>query len=194
MNFRFLIFPVLLFVSNLIAQNKFETVDGAAFKIDGLSFTLKKEVILKKFGKPAKIFEPQYECGFLSEAEQGNKYYSLDYGNIKFTGNSKEGYLLEEIRLGPALDHRVTFRNKLISHKTTKKEFESIFGSKISDAETTPSVPLKNTDVNDRGGFITDKKQIFTVEKVLYNKGGDDAFVFTFVNGLLSKIEYWSPC
>ena len=194
MNLRFLIFPLLLLVSNLSAQNKFETVDGAAFKIDGLSFTLKKEAILKKFGKPSKIFEPKYECGFLSEAEQGNKYYSLDYGNIKFTGNSKEGYLLEEIRLVPALHHKVTFRNKLISHKTTKKEFESIFGFKISGGETTTSVPITNRDVNDRGSFITDKKQLFTGEKVLYKKGGDDAFVFTFVNGLLSKIEYWSPC
>lgn len=161
MNLRFLIFPLLLLVSNLSAQKKIEIVDGADFKVDGFSFTLKKEVILKKFGKPAKIFEPKYECGFLSEAEQGNKYYSLDYGDIKFTGNSKEGYLLEEIRLGPALHHKIAFKNKLISHKTTKEEFESIFGCKISGDE-----------------------------KILYKKGGDDAFVFTFVNGLLSKIEY----
>jgi len=165
MNLRILILPLILLVFNLHGQGKFDTVDGFSFRIDGMSFTLKREVILKKFGKPLKVFEPNYECGFLSESEQGKKYYSLVYKHFKFTGNNKEGYLLEEILLEPALPNKVTFKSKALSHKTTVKEFEAIFGVKISGSE-----------------------------KVLYNKGADDAFVFTFIKGRLVKIEYWSPC
>lgn len=165
MHSRFLLLLLFLLMSSFYGQNDSKIIDSSFLKINGLGFSLKKEVIFKNFGKPARIFEPKYECGFLSEAEQGNKYFSLDYGNLTFTGNSKEGYQLEEIHFGPTLRHRVTFGKNLISHKTTKKEFEAIFGIKISGSE-----------------------------KVLYNKDADDAFIFTFSNDRLTKIEYWSPC
>jgi len=165
MHSRYLILSLFLLIPIIYGQNDSRTIDSSFLKINGLGFSLKKEVILKDFGKPARIFEPKYECGFLSEAEQGNKYFSLDYGNLKFTGNSKEGYQLEEIRFGPAFRHKVTFGKNQLSHKTTKKEFEAIFGLKISGSE-----------------------------KVLYNKDADDAFVFIFSNNRLTKIEYWSPC
>ncbi|CAM4328191.1 hypothetical protein SAMN06265348_11049 [Pedobacter westerhofensis] len=121
-----IIFPLLLIVSNLCAQTDYETMDGSAFRIDGQSFTLKKEVILRKYGKPIRIFEPKYECGFLSEDEQGMKFFSLDYGDLKFTGNNKEGYLLEEIVFKPALKRNITFRNTPLSHQTTIPDFESM--------------------------------------------------------------------
>lgn len=165
MNLRFLILSLMLLVFNVQAQDKFDTVNGSYFKIDGLSFTLKKQIILTKYGKPLREFEPEYECGFLSESEQGDKYYSLQYPHFKFTGNSKEGYLLEEIRFESGLRSKVTFKNKEISSKTTVKEFETIFGVKLDGHE-----------------------------KMLYFKGADDALIFTFVKGRLAKIEFWSPC
>ncbi|WP_133558767.1 hypothetical protein [Pedobacter duraquae] len=152
-------------MSNVYGQNDYEVMESSSLKINGSGFNLKKELILKSFGKPTRIFEPKYECGFLSEDEQGNKYFSLDYGNLKFTGNKKEGYQLEEIHFGPALRCKITFGKKLISHTTTRKEFESITGVKISGSG-----------------------------KTIYNKGADDAYIFTFVNDRLAKIEYWSPC
>lgn len=165
MKFRMIIFPLLLIVSNLCAQSDYETMDGPSLRIDGQSFTLKKEVILRKYGKPVRIFEPKYECGFLSEDGQGMKFFSLEYVDLKFTGNSKEGYLLEEIVFKPALKRNISFRHKPLSHQTTIPDFESIFGVKVSGSE-----------------------------KVIYNKGADDAYIFTFSKGKLLKIEYWSPC
>ncbi|WP_316779883.1 hypothetical protein [Pedobacter antarcticus] len=165
MNIRILILVLFLFVLNVHAQEKYQTIDGSSLKIEGLSFELRREVILKKFEKPLRIFEPKYECGFLSEAEQGNKYYSIEYKYFKFTGNSKAEYILEEIHFVPTMPHTITFRNKLISYKTTKKEFETIFGVKID------------------GDRI-----------LLHQMGKDDAFIFAFVNGRLSKLGYWSPC
>src|SRR5690606_13427992 len=111
-----------LLMSSLYGRNKSNIINGSFLKVNGLDFSLKKEVILKKFGKPTRIFEPKYECGFFSEAEQGLKYFSLDYGNLRFTGNSKEGYQVEEIQFSPRQQYRITFGKNLISHKTTKKE------------------------------------------------------------------------
>lgn len=165
MNIRILILPLFLFVLNVHAQEKYQTIDGSSLKIEGSSFKLGREVILKKFGKPLRIFEPKYECGFLSEAGQGNKYYSIEYKYFKFTGNSKAGYILEGIHFVPAIQHTITFRSKLISYKTTKKEFETIFSVKID------------------GDRIS-----------LHQTGKDDAFIFSFVNDRLSKLQYWSPC
>jgi hypothetical protein len=31
-------------------------------------------------------------------------------------------------------------------------------------------------------------------EIFLYKKDGDDAYLFTFQKGRLSKIDFWSPC
>ena len=164
MTLRILFLPLILVVLNLHGQEKFDTVDGSSFKIDGMGFTAKKDEIFTKFGKPISVFEPNYDCGFLSEKEQGSKFYSLMYKYFRFTGNSKEGYLLEKIHLEPELKNRVTFQNKVLSHKTTVKEFETIFGIKITDSVK------------------------------LYHRGAEDALVFTFFKGRLVKIEYWSPC
>jgi len=165
MNIRLLILSIMLLTFNAGAQEKFDTINGSYFKIDGLSFTLRKQILLTKYGKPIREFEPKYECGFLSESEQGSKYYSLEYPHFKFTGNNKEGYTLEEIRFENGLRTKVTYNNKEISSKTTLKEFETIFGVKVE------------------GG-----------EKMLYFKGADDALVFSFTKGRLAKIQYWSPC
>lgn len=164
MNLRIVLLPFLLFMMNLKAQDKYETINSSAFKIQGLSFTSGKEAILKKFGKTTRISEPKYECGFLSEAEQGKKYYSLEYEYFKFTGNIKDGYILEKLRLKPALKYKITYKGQLISQKTTRKEFEHIFGVRISGTE-----------------------------KILF-QNGEDAYIFIFFKNRLCTINYWSPC
>lgn len=165
MNFRLLFFPLLLIALNLSAQIEPDTMDASEFNIDGLAFTTKKEIILKKYGKPVRIFEPKYECGFLSADWLGIQVFSLDYGSFVFTGDSKEGYLVETIVLKPNLKLKISFRKRKISYQTTLNEFEALFGVKVNETK-----------------------------KVLYHKGGDDAHIFSFSNKRLSKIEYWSPC
>jgi len=162
---RLSVFLFLLISSGSSTQNTYDTIDESYLKINGLSLTLKKDKILNKFGKPIRIYEPKYECGFLSEDSQGIKFYSLNYGSLKFTGNYKNGYVLDEIKFDPTLKHKVTFRNKTLSHQTTIKEFEAIFGIKVDGSD-----------------------------KMLYHKGADDGYHFKFSKGKLTEIEYWSPC
>jgi hypothetical protein len=162
---RLSVFLFLLISSGSSTQKSYDTIDGSYLKIDGLGLTLKKDKIINMFGKPIRIYEPKYECGFLAEEPQGIKFSSLDYGLLKFTGNYKNGYVLDELKFDPTLKHKVTFRNKLLSHQTTIKEFEAIFGVKVDGSD-----------------------------KMLYHKGADDGYLFKFSKGKLTEIEYWSPC
>ena len=161
---RLSFFLFLLITSGSPPQNTYDTINWSYLKIDGLSLHLKKDKIVGLFGKPTRIYDPKYECGFLSE-EQGQKFYSLDYGILKFTGNSKDGYVLDELKFNPTLKHKVTFKNITLSHQTTIKEFEAIFGVKVDGSN-----------------------------KMLYHKGADDGYYFKFLKGKLTYMEYWSPC
>ena len=157
-----LTFTISLFITILFAQER--TVNYKDFKIDGLNFITKKGDVIKKFGKPVRIFQPGYECGFLSEGQPGGTYYSLQYAYIKFTGNTLN-YQLEEVLFNPKMRSKITYKNQALSHQTTIIEFEKIFGVKVSENEVT-----------------------------MFHENADDALVFSFVGGLLSKITYWSPC
>ena len=155
---------VLFFAQMTNGQESSLTMNHADLKIDGLILKLNKTVVVKHFGEPVRIFEPKYECGFLSEAEQGQKYYSLQYIFLTFTGNENGDYILEKIEINPDLKNRITYKGKELSSKTTKQEFEIMMGMKIDDT------------------------------KLIYFKNCDDGMIFIFKNGLLNKIEYWSPC
>jgi hypothetical protein len=156
-------FIISLFTILIFAQDK--TVSYQDFKIDGLYFIANKEDIIKKFGKPIKIFRPNYECGFFSDNEQSDgPYYSLQYAYLKFTGN-KLDYQLEEVLFSQKMKNKITYKNQVLSYKTTKKEFEKIFGVKLDENEI-----------------------------ILRYRNADDALLFSFINGFLAKIDYWSPC
>jgi hypothetical protein len=157
-----LTFTSSFFTILIFAQDK--TIFYKDFRIDGLYFITKKETVIEKFGKPIKVFKPDYECGFLSDGQPGGTYYSLQYPYIKFTGN-KLNYQLEEVLFNSKMQNKITYRKQILSFRTTKKEFEKIFGVKLNKNEIT-----------------------------LRHKDADDALVFSFTNGLLAKIEYWSPC
>ena len=159
---------ILTFTASLIIITAFAndiTISYQDLKINNLYTITKKENIIKTFGNPSKVFEPKYECGFLSEAEQGQKYYSLQYTFLKFTGNSKEGYQLEEIKFNPKANFKFTYKGRKLSHTTNKNQFEALFKIKIKGSEIS-----------------------------LRYKNSESALVFTFINGLLSKINDWSPC
>jgi hypothetical protein len=80
MHIRSLVLSFSLLVITFYNQSEPETIDSLSLKLNGLSFFLKKEVILSNFGKPTRIFEPKYECGYLSEEEQGNNIIPLITG------------------------------------------------------------------------------------------------------------------
>jgi hypothetical protein len=155
---------IISFLSiGLFAQHK--TVSYDDFKINGLNLVAKKNDIIKVFGNPQKVFEPKYECGFLSEDVQGKKFYSLVYNDFVFTGNPTENYQLDMFKFTNKTNSKITYKGKSISSKTTKKDIESIFGVKV---------------IHDQISFSEPK--------------GETALIFRFKNGLLSELEYWTPC
>ena len=160
---------ILFFAISIHAQDnpiyQGKTILYKDFKINGLLFIAAKGDIIKQFGKPQRLFEPKYECGFLSEDVQEKKFYTLKYKHILFTGNETVRYQLEEIKFDPEADLKVTYKRKPLSHLTTKKDFEKILKVKIDEDEVT-----------------------------LIHKDADDSLIFYFLNGRLSRMEYWSPC
>ncbi|MET4081750.1 hypothetical protein ABIB40_001699 [Pedobacter sp. UYP30] len=157
-----LAFFIAIFTTLAFSQAR--TVYYKDFRVDGLCFRTNKQDLLKKFGKPIKVFKPNYECGFLSDSQPGGTHYSMQYSYITFTGNTLN-YQLEEVLFNPKMKHKITYKNLLLSYKTTIKEFERMFAVKVTENKIS-----------------------------IFYKNSDDALVFSFAGGLLSKITYWSPC
>ena len=158
--FTFLL-SVLLFT--VTAQNK--AIKYNDIRINGLLLNSSKSSIIKQFGNPQKVYEPHYECGFLSGEEEGRKVYCLQYPALLFTGNDKEKYWLEHIYFNKGRSFQVTYQGNPLSALTTIKAFETIF-----------------------------KARVVNNEIYLYVPGTDDKLIVTFKKGLLFEIEYWSPC
>jgi len=169
-----LIIALSFFISlgNCLAQEAL--LDGNLIRLKGLKFDSKKAEIIAKFGKPKKVFEPNSECGFRSEAEQGKKYYQMSYDHVAFVGNDTEGYGIESIDFNQRSNLTLDYGKHRFTHKLTKDEFLKIFGKAIKNG------------FDDRGNGITDV--------LLFFKNADDGLIFSFKSGYLVKVEYWSPC
>ncbi len=148
-----------------------QSIDFDLFEYRGLSFFSAKFEIEEKLGKPLKIYEPNYDCGFLSSHTQSTIYFSLDYDNVIFTGNKTEKYLLEFIYF---IDKstKLKYGEYTLSNETTIDDLAEIFGNNIHNI-------LK----------ATNNKSVY-----LAAKNADDGLIFSFLYGKLDKIEYWSPC
>ena len=156
----------ILLLSFLLAQQMLgQNIDFKKIQYNGLNFYSTKNQIIQKLGRAKKIYNPNYECGFLSDEEQNDKYLTLDYGKIKFTGNSKEKYLLEMIDFKD--ETVVVFYGKIkLNSQSTDAQLSKIFGMKIK-ANGSRLIPSNN---------------------------GDDGVRIELKKGKLTKIEYWSPC
>jgi len=163
---------IIVIVFTLLAQlSVAQTVDFDLISYQGLDFRATKSAIMKKLGKPQKIYDPNYECGFLSTASQDGIFLTLDYGNIKFTGNKKENYVLDYINFEN--DHSIVLKygDYNLTHKTKLSELTAIFGNEIDDFG-------KQKD----GDFI------------VFQSEHEDGLRIRIKNGKLVWIEYWSPC
>ena len=149
-----------------------QTVDFNKIKFNGLNFYSTKSEIIKKFGKPKKVFNPNYECGFLSGDGQSVFYFTLDYGRTKFTGNKTDKYVLEKINFENDDSIVLNYKQYKLTCKTTFKELTEIFGKKI--------IKLIGKDLN--GSFT------------IMHKNNDDGIVLEVKKGKLTSVTYWSPC
>ena len=149
-----------------------QTADITKFVYNGLSYVQKKTAIIEKYGQPTKTFEPNYECGYLSSKEQNMDFYSLEYSNVKFTGNDSDGYIIEYLNFEKDKSAVLTYDNHELTYHTTIDELSNIFGNEIN----TLMGGMKN-------GAIA-----------VNLKNGSDQVVLEVRNNKLISITYWSPC
>lgn len=142
------------------------------FSLQGLSLYSTKENIIEKHGKPEKIYEPNYECGFLSAEEQGNKFSTLQYVGFKFTGNEEDHYILEEIN----------FENNAIVLNYSGYQLSS-----ITDINTLAKIFNEDSFLN-----LPSDTGVVIIPNI--NKIKEDGFGFKIENGKLISIHYWSLC
>lgn len=161
--------PILLTTFSQISFA--QSFDYKLFQYKELSFFNKKSEILNELGMPDSIIEPNYECGFLSENEQGKKYYSLKYGNVVFTGNDEEGYLLETIVFEGG--ETMQYGDFMLTGQTTIADLTAILGNEWF---TYLEYPLNGSVV------------------ISFGETADDGIRIFILNGLLQKMHYWSPC
>lgn len=149
-----------------------QSVDFDLIKLNGLNFYSTKSEIFKKFGEPHKTYDPNYECGFLSTDSQDVEYLTLDYGKIKFTGNKKELFLLEQVDLENDCSIRIEYGNKNLTCETDLTNLIEIFGDEIAKYFG-----------NELDGSI-----------ILHHEKSDAGIRLTIRNGKLIGFSYWSPC
>lgn len=108
----------------------------------------------------------------LSTESQDGEYLTLDYGKIKFTGNEKELYVLEQVDLENDSLIIIKYGNENLTCKTDLTKLIEIFGD-----------GLANHFGNELNGAI-----------VIFQEKGDDGIRLSIKNGKLIQFEYWSPC
>ena len=165
---------IVVIIFTLIAKLSFaQSVDFDLIKYKGLDFYSTKSEIIQKLGKPKKTYDPNYDCGFLStDDSQIIHFVTLDYGNIKFTGNKKDKYVLDRVYFENDNSIVVQYGNRNLTHKTDFSELIELLGDKIKEGFG------KKLD----GAFI------------IFNEGYDDGIRIYIINGKLTRLEYWSSC
>ena len=145
-----------------------QTIDHKLIQYNGLDFYSSKTEIIQTLGNPKDIFNPDYECGFLS-----GPYLTLDYGKVQFTGNEEESYLIEEINLENDPSIVLTYGEHLLTCETNVRELITVFGKEIEER-------------------IEDNENDTIV--IPFEQPADDAIIIEIKNGKLIKFGYWSPC
>ncbi|RZT00062.1 hypothetical protein [Aquimarina brevivitae] len=159
----------LLFYQCSIGQQ----LDFDKIQFRGLHFFSTKSQIIKTLGNPNQEFEPQYDCGGLSEAWQGAKYYTLKYQNVKFTGNNNEKYLIEEVDFKNESSVVLLYEDHILNRETTVEELVELFGRQIKE------------QINQGQG-----NGQFTV----LHEIRDDGIILETKDGKLIRFRYWTAC
>ena len=167
---RTLLITVLLAIVSQVGFT--QTIEFDLISYNGLQFYSTKTEIIKKLGKPKSTYEPNYECGFLSSDWQETKYFTLDFEEVKFTGNEKELYLFDQVNFENDNSIIIKYGNHNLTCETKLSDLIKIFGKELE----------KFFDKNSNGSAI------------LFHKKTDDGIRIEIKNGKLTRFEYWSPC
>ncbi len=165
-------FLILLLAFIFFQSGSAQTINFDKLTLQSLTPKSSKEKIIQILGNPETVYEPSYECGFLSSEEQSKSFYSLDYIDFKFTGNDNESYVLDEFNFKNN-SIVLNYSGYQLNSKTDLSTLAKIFG-----VDAFLNLPF------DTGVVIVPNK----------NKVQEDGFGFKIKNGKLISIHYWSPC
>ena len=118
-----ILYFLLIFTEPMLAQD----IDFKKLKVNGQNICSSKTVILEQFGKPIEITNPDYECGFLSSAEQMKEFESIVYKDIVFTGNREGDYILDEFKFNSQIS-TLKYGGIDLNKGTTIDKLQEIFG------------------------------------------------------------------
>ena len=144
--------------------------DFSKLRYQGAPHVATKAQLRRQLGRPARITQPNYECGWLSASEQGHPFYSLHYGLAVFTGNATDKYELDEVKFA-AGSKPLHYGPHAWNVTTTVKDLRQIFGA---DLQVQPQP----------GGQLL----------VSVSTKGEDGAVFIFKDGHLADFQHWTPC
>jgi hypothetical protein len=130
-----------------------------------------KPRLVQLLGPPARITQPDYECGALSAREQGRKFYSLHYGLATFTGNATDNYQLDAVKFA-AGSQPLHYGSHAWSAATTVSDLREVFGADLKLAKQPGGQLLASVS----------------------SKMGEEGAVFIFKKGQLVEFQHWSPC
>lgn len=147
-------------------------VDFNLISFCGLSLNSPKELIIQQMGEPDKFFEPDYECGFLSAVTQNKEFYTLEYPNIRFTGNEDVNYFIDFLKFENVPSMILNYGEYILNCETDLSMLTEIFGK---DA-------FKGFKKDPNGGVI------------IYRENADDGIRLEIKNGNLLSFKYWTPC
>ena len=150
-------------------------IDFDKLRLHQLAFISSRSQVQQRLGKPQVITEPNYECGAYSSQEQGQKFYELRYPQVRFIGNSKEGYAIDFAYFS-AKSPALTYGGQPLTNRTTVADLQRLFGP------GTHSAKIKTAEMPQGQ------------EAVSVSSKYDDGAIFWFSRGRLVKFEYWSPC
>lgn len=158
----------LLSLASLVAHGT--PFDFTRLHYQGAPDLASKTRLVQLLGAPARITQPNYECGALSAREQGRKFYSLHYGLAIFTGNATDKYQLDVVKFASG-SPPLHYGAHAWSAATTIKDLRQLFGADL------------------RVGQQPDGQLLVSV-----SSKQDDEAVFIFKNGHLQEFQHWSPC
>lgn len=159
----------LLGLVSLAAQGT--SFDFAKLHYRGAPDLASKPRLVQLLGPPARITQPNYECGALSASEQGRKFYSLHYELAVFTGNATDKYQLDRVRF-VAGSQPLHYDSHAWGAATTIKDLRNVFGADLKVGEQ------------------PEGQQLVSVS----SKDGEEGAVFIFKKGHLVEFQHWSPC
>lgn len=149
-----------------------QTLNFELFKFGDVSYYSSEAEIRAFLGKPVKVYEPGYDCGFLSDAEEGDHYKTLDYGFIKFTGNKNEQFLMEFVHIENNTRATLYYGEHKLTSNLNIVQLAIIFGIPINkELKESPNTTI-----------------------IVFSANGDDGVQLVLKYGKLSQIHYWSPC